>query len=86
MKARNVKNQFDNRFISVTRYPGLQHFSKPYDSMKYNSLLRKEIRDMIRTLAVKCAPNLHCSKDDGKTHAETATDEMVIGAVRAFCE
>jgi len=25
-KARNVKDQFDNRFTSVPRYPGLQHF------------------------------------------------------------
>jgi len=40
---------------------------------------------MIRTLAVNCAPIVVCSKDDGKTAAETATDEMVIGAVRALC-
>jgi hypothetical protein len=41
---------------------------------------------MIRTLAVNCAPILDCSKDDGKTPAETASDEMVMGAVRALCE
>jgi len=41
---------------------------------------------MIRTLAVNCAPILQCSMDDGKTMAETASDEMVMGAVRALCE
>ena len=41
---------------------------------------------MIRTLAVNCAPILVCSKDDRKTTAETASDEMVMGAVRALCE
>jgi hypothetical protein len=46
----------------------------------------KEIRGMIRTLAVNCAPILVCSTDDGKTAAETASDEMVMGAVRALCE
>jgi hypothetical protein len=46
----------------------------------------KEIRGMIRTLAVNCAPILVCSKDDRKTSAETASDEMVMGAVLALCE
>jgi len=41
---------------------------------------------MIRTLAVNCAPILFCSKDDLKTVAETASDKMVMGAVRALCE
>jgi len=41
---------------------------------------------MIRTLAVNCAPILDCSKDDGKTPAETASNEMVMGAVRVLCE
>jgi len=41
---------------------------------------------MIRTLAVNCAPILDCSKDDGKTAVENASDEMVMGAVRALCE
>jgi len=41
---------------------------------------------MIRTLAVNCAPILDCSKDDGKTAAETASDEMVMAGVRALCE
>jgi len=35
---------------------------------------------------VNCAPILDCSKDDGKTEAETASDEMVMGAVWALCE
>jgi len=41
---------------------------------------------MIRTLSVNCAPIPDCSKDDGKTAAETASDGMVMGAVRALCE
>jgi hypothetical protein len=41
---------------------------------------------MIRTLAVNCAPILHCSKDDGKTAAENAFAEMVMGAVWALSE
>jgi hypothetical protein len=41
---------------------------------------------MIRTLAVNCAPILVCFKDDGKTVADTASDEMVMGAVQAVCE
>jgi hypothetical protein len=41
---------------------------------------------MITTLAVKCAPILHCSQDARKTAAETSTDEMVMGAVWALCE
>jgi len=86
LKARNVKDQFDNRFTSVPRYPGLQHFFKPFDSMKSTSWQGKEIRGMIRTLSVNCAPILHCFMDDGETAAETASDEMVMGAVRALCE
>jgi len=86
MKARNVEDQFDNRFTSVPRYPGLQHFSKPSDALNSGTWQDKEIRGMIRTLAVNCAPILVCSKDDGKTAAETASDEMVMGAVRALCE
>jgi len=41
---------------------------------------------MIRTLAVNCAAMLDCSQDAGKTVAETASDEIVMGAVRALCE
>jgi hypothetical protein len=36
---------------------------------------------MIRTLAVDCAAILACSQDAGKTSAETASNEMVMGAV-----
>jgi hypothetical protein len=46
----------------------------------------KEISGMIRTLVVNCAAILVCSTDDTKTAAETASDEMVMGAVRALCE
>jgi len=41
---------------------------------------------MIRTLAVNCASILVCSQDDRKPLAKTASDEMVMGAVRALCE
>jgi len=41
---------------------------------------------MIITLVVSYAPILDCFKDDGKTVAENAFDDMVIGALRAFCE
>jgi len=54
--------------------------------MKGGSWQGKEIRGMIRTLAVDCAPILDCSQDAGKTAAETASDEMVMGAMRALCE
>jgi len=86
LKARNVKDQFDNRFTSVPRYPGLQHFSKAFNSLKSSSWQGKEIHGMIRTLAVNCDPILHCSKDDRKTAAENASDGMLMGAVRALCE
>jgi len=76
LKARHIKDQFDNRFTAVPRFPGLQHFTKPFDALKSGTWQGKEIRGLIRTLAVKCAPILVCSKDDGKT----ASDEMVMGA------
>jgi len=82
LKARHVKDQFDNRFTSVPRYPGLQYFTKPFDSLKSGTWQGKEISGMIRTLAGNCAPILVCFKDDGKT----ASDEMVMGAVRALHE
>jgi hypothetical protein len=41
---------------------------------------------MIRTLAVNYAPILVYSKDDRKTAAETASDEMVMGAILASHE
>jgi len=34
LKARQVKNQFDNRFTSVQPSPILQHFSIPFFSLK----------------------------------------------------
>jgi len=86
LKARNVKDQFDNRFTLVPQYPGLQHISKPFDALNSGTWQGKEICGMIRTLAVNCAPNLVCSKDDGKTAVETASDEMVMGGVQALCE
>jgi hypothetical protein len=41
---------------------------------------------MIRTLVVNCTPVPACSKHDGKTVADTASDEMVMRAVWASCE
>ena len=70
----------------MSRYPSFQHFSKPFDSWKSGTWQGKEIRGIIRTVPVNYAPLLVCSKDDRKTVAETATDEMVMGAVRALCE
>jgi len=61
LKGRNVQDQFDNRFTSVPRYPGLQHFSTPVDSLKTCYWERKPIRGMIRMLGVICSPILDCS-------------------------
>jgi len=69
----------------VPRYPCLQHFSKPFDSLKSGTWQGKEIRGMIRTLAANCAPIHDCSNGDRKTTAENTYDEMVMGAVRALC-
>jgi len=85
-KARNVRDQFDNRFTSAIWHPGLQYFTKPFDSLRSGTWQGKEIRGMIRTLALNCAPSLDCSQDAGKTGAETASDVLVIGAVRALFE
>jgi hypothetical protein len=86
LKARNLEEQFDNRFTSVPQYLGLQHFSKPCDSLKSGTCQGKDIRGMIRTQAVHCAPILDCSKDDGKPEAENTSNDMVMGTVRASCE
>jgi len=61
LKARNVKDQFVNQFTSVPRYPGLQRISQPFDSMTSGPWQGKEIRGMIRTMAVNCAPIHDCS-------------------------
>jgi len=81
LKARQVKDHFDKRFTSVPRYPGLRNFSKRFNCSKRGTWQGKEIRGMIRTLAVKCALILACTKDDRKTVAEIACDEMAMGAV-----
>jgi hypothetical protein len=78
LKVINLKDQFDNRITSVPGYLGLQSFSKQCDSKKSGSWQGKEIRGMIRTLAVNCMPILDCSKDDGRTLAKTDSDEMVM--------
>jgi hypothetical protein len=84
LKGRNVKDQFDHRFTSVPRYPGLQYLSKPFNSLKSVTWQGKSISGMITTLAVNCAPFLVCSTDDGKTAAESVSSAMGIGAERAF--
>jgi hypothetical protein len=56
------------------------------DSIKSGSWQGQEIRGMIRTLAVNCAPICDCSQDARKTAVETASDEMVMEAVQALCE
>jgi hypothetical protein len=86
LKPRNLKDQFHNRFTSEPSYPGLLRFSEPFDSMKNGSWEGEEIRGIIRTRAVNCAPMLDCSQDAWITAAETASDVMVMGAVRALCE
>jgi hypothetical protein len=69
----------------VPQNPGLQLFSKPFDSLKRGTWQGTEIRGIIRTLAVNGAPILVSSKDDRKTVAEMACDGMVLGAIRALC-
>ena len=54
--------------------------------MNSSSWQGKEIWGTIRILAVNYAPILDCSKDDRKTVAETASVEMVMGAVQALFE
>jgi hypothetical protein len=64
LKDRNVKDQFDNPFTLVPQYPGVQHFSKPFHSLKSGTWQGKEIHIIIRTLAVNCAPILVSARDD----------------------
>jgi len=86
LKARNVKYQFDNGFTSGPRYPGLQHFTKLFDSSRSGTWQGKEICGMIRTLEVNFTPILDSSQDAGKTAVENASNELVMGAVWALCE
>jgi hypothetical protein len=46
----------------------------------------KEIRGIVQTLAVNCAPILDCSQDGRITGAKIASDEMVMEAVQALWE
>jgi hypothetical protein len=70
----------------VPQYPSLQHFSKPLDCLNSSTWQGKEICGMIRTLVVNCAPLLDYYKDDRKTAAENAYEEMVMRAVRVLCK
>jgi len=86
LDARVVEDQFDNRFTSVSQYPGLQHCCKPFDSLKSGTWQGKEIQGMIRTLAENCAIILDCFQCARKTASESASDETVMGVVQALCE
>jgi len=86
MKARNVKDQFDNQFTLVSQYVGLLHFTDPLDWLTSSTWQREDTWGMNRTLAVNCVPILDCSIEDGKTAVETASDEIIMKAVWTLCE
>jgi len=86
LKVRNVKDQFDNWFTSVQWYPSLWHLSRRFNWSKCGSWHVTEIRGMIYTLVVNCAPSRDYSKNDRKNAAENTSDEVIIGAVRALCQ
>jgi len=50
LNARNVKDQFNNRFASIPHYAGLQFFSTQFNSFKSGTWKGKEICVMMRTL------------------------------------
>jgi hypothetical protein len=54
--------------------------------MESSSSQGKEIRGMIRTLAMNNPPMVDRLKDNRKTMVETASHEMVMGAVRVLCK
>jgi len=86
MKSRQVKDEFDNRSTSVPQCTDLQYILEPFDSLKCSTWQGKEHHEMIRTMAVICDPMLVCSKDDGKSAVEKASNGVVMGAVWAFWE
>jgi len=86
LKARNIKNQFDNRFTLVARYSGIQQISKPFHSLKIVTSQGKEIGGMIRILAVNCTPMHNNFQDPGKTPAENTSYQIIMGAVRSLCQ
>lgn len=53
--------------------------------MKCGSWVGNGLWGNIRILAVNWKPILDCSKDEEKTLAETAPDELVTGAVQPLC-
>jgi len=86
LKARNVKDQFDNPFTLVPQYLRLQRVSRPFHWVNNSSWKWKEIRAMNRLLAVNCTPILDSTLDDRNTAVETASNEMAMGVVWALCE
>jgi hypothetical protein len=85
LKAQNLKDRFDKHFTSVPWYPGLQLFQKTFDSSKSGTSQGKEIRGMVRTLAVDCVPILAGTMDETNAD-EISSDEEVMGTMRALSE
>jgi hypothetical protein len=85
LTARGLKEDFDTRFTGVPSYPGLARFTKTFDSLKSGSWQGKEIREMLRSLSVLCAPLLS-SDVRGKTQFEKESDIEVMKTIRALSE
>jgi len=77
-----MKEYFDNRLTSEPRYQGLQHLSQRMNLFQSSSQLGIDILHIVKTLAVHFATFPDCSRDDGKSVAETASDAMVLDAVQ----
>jgi len=85
LRARNVQDQFDNRFTLVPQNSGLQQFSKPYNFVKTSSGWGEEIWEIVRPVAMNYTPIVDRSKDVGNIAAETASGELAMGAVQPLC-
>ena len=85
MKPRNAEDKFENRLAQVPVYSDLHESSEHIDLLKSSSGQGNEIWGMMRTQPGNCTPILAGSKDDGKTAAETDSDEIVTWEVRSLC-
>jgi len=81
VKSRNGKDQFVNWFTSVPWCRSLQRFFEPFDGWKIGTWQGIEMCGIIRTLAANWSAILVWFRDDAKIAAETASDELVMGAV-----
>jgi hypothetical protein len=54
--------------------------------LKHSTWQGKEICGMIGTMAVNSSPILDCPQGAGTAAGENTSDEMVMGAVREFCD